>query len=211
VLEVARVLADLKAPWYVAGGWAIDLYLNESRRNHKDVDVAVFRRDQLVIQSYLLDRGWELYKYVGDSVAVGRMWVGEQLGLPDRGILARPPAEAERIDAFLPAVDLLLSETDGVRWWYHADLRITHALETVGLRSKIGVPILSPEIVLLFKARHVYESDSESLLHRQADDGDFNAVERWLPAESRSWLNRALELLYPGHAWLDRLRQNVEA
>jgi hypothetical protein len=104
LLEVARSLSGLNKPWYVAGGWAIDLYLQQCRRTHKDVDIAVFRRDQLMIQRYFFDRAWRLWKYRGDSEAVEPWLLGEKLELPDRGIFAEP------VNTELPHIDILLSE-----------------------------------------------------------------------------------------------------
>lgn len=146
LLEIAEMLSSLDKPWYVAGGWAIDLYLQQQRRDHKDVDIAVFRQDQLTFQNYFLDRGWKLCKYVGDSTRVEPWSISEQLKLPDRGILA------ERSDMAMPRMDILLSEKNGDRWYYHADSRITHQIKTLGIRSDLGVLFFSPEVVLLFKA-----------------------------------------------------------
>ena len=199
VLKIADVLADLDRPWYVAGGWAIDLYVQKQRRNHKDVDIAIFRRDQITVQQYLMDRAWTLSRFIGDSGALEGMAASQHLELPDRGIHAEPPGE-------LPAIDLLLSETNDDQWWYHADPKITHPLRTVGLSSKRGVPILAPEIVLLFKARHLYQQDDDSLRHRQADEGDFQDVQEALTGEQRSWLAWAIGRLYPQHPWLDQLK-----
>ena len=39
--HVAERLAALRCPWYVAGGWAIDLFLGEQTREHEDVEIAV--------------------------------------------------------------------------------------------------------------------------------------------------------------------------
>ena len=41
--EVAHRLAGVKAPWYVAAGWALDLFLGDKRRHHDDLEVAVPR------------------------------------------------------------------------------------------------------------------------------------------------------------------------
>src|SRR5690242_5179051 len=196
VLAVAHLLAGLPCPWYVAGGWAIDLYLQQRPRAHKDVDIAVFRRDQDTVQQYFLARGWELWKYVGNSVTLERMAGPQQLALPDRGILAQPATAGG------PRIDLLLSETRDGQWWYHADPRIRHPLPAVGLTSALGVPLLNPAIVLLFKARHLYGADPESLRHRAADARDFRALAGSLTVEQRRWLAGALELLYPDHPWL---------
>ena len=51
------------------------------------------------------------------------------------------------------------------------------------------------EIVLLFKAKHAQEKD----------DADFAAVLPRLEPERRRWLADALELVHPGHRWLERL------
>ena len=41
--EVAARLAGVQAPWCVAAGWAIDLFLGEERREHEDLEIAVPR------------------------------------------------------------------------------------------------------------------------------------------------------------------------
>jgi hypothetical protein len=201
LLELAGILSNLNKPWYVAGGWAIDLYLQQYRRKHKDVDIAVFRRDQLVIQRYLLDRGWKLWKYMGDTETVEPWLPGEQLKLPDRGIFAEP------VNTDIEGIDILLSEKRGEQWWYHRDARITHPIKTVGMYSDLDIPFLSPEIVLLFKARHLYVDEPNYVLHRHADENDFQAVRPLLTAESHIWLEKAIGLLYPNHPWLKHLRQ----
>ncbi len=60
VLEVAGVLREFRRPWFVAGGWAIDFFLGRVTRAHEDVDVAIFREDQLDLQDFL--RGWRFTK-----------------------------------------------------------------------------------------------------------------------------------------------------
>ena len=199
VLELVSFLSGFREPWYVAGGWAIDLYLQQGRRTHKDVDIAVFRQDQLAIQKYFLDKGWRLWKYVGDSEALELWSPGAKLELPDRGVLAEP------VDAELGNMDILFSEKKGQHWWYHRDRWITHPIKTVGIHSSLGIPFLSPEIVLLFKAHHLYTDDSSSLRHRQTDEDDFQAVHKVLSATRRAWLKRAIISLYPGHPWLKHL------
>ena len=41
----ARIMAGFPQPWYVAGGWAIDLFGGRVTRAHEDLEVAVCRRD----------------------------------------------------------------------------------------------------------------------------------------------------------------------
>ena len=39
--DAQRRLAELDLPWYVAAGWAIDLFLGGERREHEDLELAV--------------------------------------------------------------------------------------------------------------------------------------------------------------------------
>lgn len=55
--NVAHLLADFGRPWGFCGGWAIDLFLGQEIRPHKDIDVAVLRRDQYVVRALLATRG----------------------------------------------------------------------------------------------------------------------------------------------------------
>jgi Aminoglycoside-2''-adenylyltransferase len=41
-----EVLSSLRRPWFVVGGWALDLFLGRETRSHKDIDIAIFREDQ---------------------------------------------------------------------------------------------------------------------------------------------------------------------
>ena len=62
VHQAVQLLAGYSKPWAVCGGWAIDLFLNHVTRAHKDVDFAILRKDQLMIQKYLSSQGWNFSK-----------------------------------------------------------------------------------------------------------------------------------------------------
>ncbi|WP_027341226.1 nucleotidyltransferase domain-containing protein [Hamadaea tsunoensis] len=38
---IATVLSGVDVPWYVAGGWAVDLWLGRISRAHEDLEIAV--------------------------------------------------------------------------------------------------------------------------------------------------------------------------
>ena len=50
--QVASLLADLPAPWWIVGGWAVDAFTGVPRE-HEDVDVAFFRADLPAILGHL--------------------------------------------------------------------------------------------------------------------------------------------------------------
>ncbi len=56
-------------------------------------------------------------------------------------------------------------------------------------------PYLVPEIVLLFKAKHV----------RPKDQADFDGVLPLLDPDAAGWLRRMLARVHPGHAWIGAL------
>jgi hypothetical protein len=58
-------------------------------------------------------------------------------------------------------------------------------------QSACGVAVLSPAIVLLFKAKSP----------REQDDGDFGSAANTLDEAARRWLVAALDACHPGHAW----------
>jgi hypothetical protein len=45
------LLGGVDAPWWLAGGWAIDAFLGRVTRVHEDTDVLVLRRDQAAFRA----------------------------------------------------------------------------------------------------------------------------------------------------------------
>jgi aminoglycoside-2''-adenylyltransferase len=55
--EVHRLFPRISAPWWLAGGYSIELALGRPLRDHGDIDVLLLRRDQGAVQHAL--SGWE--------------------------------------------------------------------------------------------------------------------------------------------------------
>jgi aminoglycoside-2''-adenylyltransferase len=51
--KAATFFAALHVPWWIAGGWAIDLFLGRQTREHEDLDVLMLRRDQQAVRTLL--------------------------------------------------------------------------------------------------------------------------------------------------------------
>jgi hypothetical protein len=178
----------------VCGGWAIDLFVGEVTREHEDVEIGVVRDDQEAVRS--LFAGWGLYK------AVSGHWVpweeGERLELPIHQVLARPPGSDPPGEQWEPRsweLEFFLNEVhDGV-WRSRRDPRVMRPLEDVFLRSASGIPIVAPEVQLLYKAKH----------RRDKDEHDFRTARPLLSARQRAWLKEALEIAHPEDPWLAEL------
>jgi hypothetical protein len=72
---------------------------------------------------------------------------------------------------------------------------VTLHVRQLALRAPSGVPVVAPEVQLLYKARHLGEKDEH----------DFQQVSRRLGSSRRRWLREALELIHPGHRWIQAL------
>jgi hypothetical protein len=167
-------------PWWVAGGWAIDLFLGRQTRHHHDVDIAILRRDQATVQRHLAD--WSL-RWV-ESRSGGRFhpWRAEEgLAWPIHEIHGKHPNGA--------TIELLLNEAAGDIWHFRRDPRIARPLSRVARTTPAGVPFLAPEVVLLYKAQE----------GRASDQADFANVRVALDVEQVAWLTQALRLAYGDH------------
>src|SRR5688500_9342197 len=59
VEDAAALFAGAPFPWWIAGGWAIDLFIGYQTRSHADTDILILRRDQLAARSRLAD--WDVH------------------------------------------------------------------------------------------------------------------------------------------------------
>jgi hypothetical protein len=193
----ACLFHTLQPPWWVAGGWAIDLFLGKPTRPHVDLDVAALRTDQLAIQHYLRTRGWDLQMVVEPGVL--RPWPdGEVLDASRHAVWCRPRPDAPW------AFELLLNDAEGGTWLFRRDHRLRLPLNAMGRRSLTRIPYLIPEVVLLYKAK----------ARRPTDETDLRMVLPHLSLPSRRWLSAAIARVHPGHPWcamLDSISTTLNA
>jgi hypothetical protein len=185
--EVARRLAGVRAPWYVAAGWAIELFLGGHRREHEDLEIAVpnDRFDEFVDAL----SGLEIFVIVGKGLAEPLAASRAKLPSTHQTWVREPDTGVWRLDVFR-------EPSDGDTWICRRDestrLLYSHLIE----RTNDGIPYGRPEIILLFKAKHS---------HLEKNRLDFAATLPRLDAERRAWLAAALARVHPGHEWLDAL------
>lgn len=175
-------------PWWVAGGWAIDLLLGRQTRPHGDLDIIVLRRDQARVRDLLST--WDVY--AADPPGVLRRWpIGEILPehVHDVWCRRRPGAAWE--------LQLMIEDTDGDEWVFRRDPRVRRSIESLtGRASTADLPVLSADVQLLYKSRDA----------RAKDLADLEAVGPHLTSSERDWLRCALGIVSPGHPWISLLR-----
>lgn len=184
-MNVLDRMGKFDRPWFIAGGWAVDLFLGRMTRPHKDIEIAILRADQGALRAYL--SGWEFRKVVKGKLVPWRD--DESLEPPVHEI------HASREGRHASRLEILLNEASCDDWVFRRNSAITRSLSTVRLLSEAGVPYLAPEIVLLYKAKSP----------GPRDELDFRNLLPSLGPERCTWLRHALEICHPGHSWISHL------
>ncbi|MFB9908094.1 amino acid transporter [Allokutzneria oryzae] len=203
--EVAARFADFDGPWWIAGGWAIEMAVATqstvdvtggrlgapgpapSIRAHDDIDVLVLREHHVAAHDVLA--GWELW--AADPPGTLRPWsAGERLPSAVHDVWCRPGRDEPW------RIQIMIDESAGDEWISRRDDRVRRAVTEIGSLTADGVPFLVPEVQLYYKARD----------RRPKDDQDFDAVVSHLTPGQRSWLDDVIKLDAPDHPWRAPLR-----
>ncbi|MFJ1648779.1 nucleotidyltransferase domain-containing protein [Streptomyces sp. NPDC088258] len=179
--EVARRLAGIGTPWYVAAGWALDLFRGRQTRAHGDIEIAIPAASFPEVRP-------RFPGYVFDAAGSGRIWedaTPEVLAAVHQTWL-RDPATGNYL------LDVFREPHDGDTWVCRRDEGIRLPYSEVIHHTQDGIPYLAPELVLLFKAKHV----------RRKDQTDFDATVPHLAPAQREALAGLLARVHPGHRWL---------
>lgn len=190
-LSVSHVMIGFDGIWGFCGGWAIDLALGCRTRAHKDVDVALLRRDQAAFFQHIIQKGWTLGAVRGGRVS---RWSGADLRPPVHEVWCR--SGVGPLDSF----EALLNESGGPDLLFRRDRTVLLPLADAFRVSPSGLPVLAPEVVLLYKAK---QPDDET------NRDDFRIALPSLNSAQRAWLRDALRVVYPAHDWLRLLREST--
>lgn len=179
--EVAARLDGIATPWYVAGGWAVDLFLGTPTRPHGDIEIGIpagrFGEVRARLAGYALD-----------AVGSGRVWrdaAPDELAAVHQTWVRDPATGGYLLDVFR-------EPHDGGEWVCRRDPAVRLPYQEVILRTGDGIPYVAPEIALLFKAKAA----------RPKDEVDLEVL---LPHVRRGLLAELLSRVHPGHPWLARL------
>ena len=181
--SVNKLMTGFEGKWCIAGGWAIDLYLDKETRTHGDIEVLVFREDQEILKNHLKE--WEIGKVEEGKSSV---WKHEHLELPVHELHAIHRVTGQKLE-------ILLNEKDEENWLFRRNTQIKKTLSGIINFTKSGIPYLKPEIVLLYKAK----------LKGSKDTYDFNKAIIVMEDKQKKWLKDALNIHLPNHDWLNNL------
>jgi hypothetical protein len=183
--EVARLFATYGGPWQIAGGWAIDLFLGKQTRYQADIDIQVLREDTADLHRAL--PGWMLY--LADRVLCEWAEGDPVPGNVNNIWCRRPDCPWE--------MQLMLDEREGNDWLFRRNHAVRRDLSSITVQLK-GIPVLAPEIQLLYKSR---------LPMRDKDVSDFHHALPALGTNRTAWLSEQLRLLYGDHPLIEAVER----
>lgn len=183
--HLAARLRGLPVDWYVAGGWALDLWLGQQTRDHEDLEFAVRPEDAPAVAARLADLSFYAARQGVFSAAqfeqpipqdVWQMWGAD-------------------LAAGCWRVDMMIERGTADTWAYKRAPQVTVPRRLAVREGAGSIPILAPHLVLLFKARDC----------RPKDDADFLRFAPMLDATDRADLRGLLAHLHPDHKWITAL------
>ena len=173
------------SPWYVVGGWALDLWHGYETRDHEDLEFCVLSEDLDLFLGELCDLDFfevqdgtftHLAPEMRSRPETTQLWGADMANLCWR-------------------VDMMIEHGTPENWIYKRDPSFRLPRSTAVRKTPTGIPYLAPALVLLFKAKHVRAKDAE----------DLHAALPKLDAQENADLRCWLEAMYPAHEWITKL------
>jgi Aminoglycoside-2''-adenylyltransferase len=188
LIHISKILEGLTIPWFVAGGYAIDLFLGRISREHKDVDLCIFRDTLPQVLEFFSN--WE--RHIIEPSTKSPVFINNSSFQPS------PLQHELHFKKGATEIEFLLISRHQGQVVYRRDDRIRIAVEDFSMKS--FVPFVAPEWQLLFKAKEAGEKDNL----------DFDNCLPYLNHNRAVWLLHALEITLPDNEWINQLRTKID-
>lgn len=176
ITEIAAIFKQTGKPFWLAGGYSIDLFLGGVKtREHEDLDFVVKREDQLAFQNILT--GWDLQAANPPGSGSLLPWPKNHFyDLPVHNIWCRENEDAPW------NLEILFSEFENNEWVYRRNRSIRGPIEEFGWTTEYGLQVLKPEIQLLYKSRSRRPKDNLDLENclPQLTSKQKNTLREWI-------------------------------
>lgn len=178
------VMKNFKKPWFIAGGWAIDIALGKVTREHHDLDICIFREDTEDVIRYFRD--WDI------KVAVpGEHRLVDYEQLSDLSL----PRYCLHLFRDKDFIEILLTERREDKVLFRKNENITMHMNDFARKDRAERPYVNPVWQILFKSLHPREKDTE----------DFCNYLTVMNDQQKLWLTSGIRMMKPNSAWLEKL------
>lgn len=210
--ELCSHLHDMDVEWHLCGGFAIDAYLGEITRKHKDIDITVSFDDMKACIQHLKTKGWNIDAPVGNqrfvSVEIAlegsdlyfdNIWCYKEgadfINIEKTDGIFKYMKFINREQIGLDFIEVLFNKVENGIFYYQKNHNIMINTDMAFIK-KGKISILAPEVILLYKSRNY---DNDDYKH------DFDVVINKLEKERYSWFINAINIVYPdGHPWIKK-------
>jgi len=211
LIECNDLLKDGGFDYAFCGGFAIELFLDKTVREHGDIDISAFwdERDKIIL--FMQSLGWRVYELCGSGKAHYITDIANQIKAKRNIFCMTNDCEivsltsTDEPDMFivdfdqkgqdkLTFIEFLFNNTDNDRFLYARNHDVSLPLSQAIL-SRHEIKYLAPEMVLLYKS-----TDTE----REGYQLDYDLAIQAMSAEQKIWLKNAIKTMNPcGHKWLE--------
>ena len=222
--EFKEFFSQLDIDWAICGGDAIDLFIGEQTREHKDLDIAVFWQDREQIIKYMLDKNWRVFEpeagklreitdISNDYRREDNLWCisrdNNTYNIVSLGNDYYDITTSQKNQERLDFIEFLFNKQEDGHFLYKRNHALRIQMDKAIIRTQDGIPYLAPEMVLLYKSIFIRYLESEKIEDKEMVANyrhDFEMSNNRFSGEQIRWLYNALKICYPnGHEWLDIL------
>lgn len=186
--QLTLLMQDFTKPWFIAGGWTIDLAIDQITREHKDLDLCIFREDATYLLNYF--QAWEI------RVAVPKIhYLKPVVNLEDLAA----PRERLHLRQDQQSLEIYLTEHKDNQVIFSKNSKVKLNL-TDFAKGSFPRPFLNPAWELLFK----------SLNPREEDEHDFIVYQQLVDDQrSKKWLLKSMITVNGSQRWIAELAKSL--
>ncbi|MDC2866325.1 nucleotidyltransferase domain-containing protein [Bacillus sp. BP-3] len=181
---IVQTMSSFKYPWFIAGGWSIDLGMGKITREHEDIDICIFREHAQEVLNYFND--WDIYVAIPGEGRLEPCLTINDLILPRYGLHLHKGQDF---------IEILLTDRNEDKILFRKNPSIWMNCNQFVREDILGRKFVAPEWQLLFKAKE----------GRIKDEEDFKSYLPFMDKEQKLWLSSALKEQFPTSSWIEKL------
>lgn len=184
--EVGAALNNAGFDWWIAGGYALELFAGQTWRSHDDIDILVLRPDLPIVLTHFAE--WDVW--LADPPGHLRSRKSDEFDTKAHDIWLREFGSASW------RLQIMVDEAQDDLWQSRRNPQLRLTRTALGWRHASGLPCLAPQVQLFYKAKSP----------RPKDELDRLQVIPMLDDAQRRWLFDAIAKTYgENHLWLATL------
>ncbi|WEK56073.1 MAG: hypothetical protein P0Y55_08505 [Candidatus Cohnella colombiensis] len=189
LINIEQLMKSFYRPWYIAGGWTIDLAANEMTRTHKDMDICIFREDIPYVITYFNE--WDIQVAIpGEHRLVPFITLGD----------LDPPRYCLHMFKENEFLEILVTDRVENEVIFRKNRNIKLHIDEFSKGTQLR-PYINPAWQLLFKSLNTREEDEHDFkiyLNRVNDD------------HSKKWLLQSMIKANGNKKWIRELESEFE-